>query len=58
MWLVRLTAQSKHLGESEFVYSIPGDSADDLLFNGEFKWKHIEAMLERGSVSKVEVDFK
>lgn len=59
MWLVKLTVRSPlsgRVGETEV--RVPGDDADDLLFNQDFKWKHLDAMLNRGTLLRVDIDFR
>lgn len=59
MWFIRLTARSPLSGRvTEDVVRIPGDRAVDLMENGEFRWKHLDAMLERGTLLKIEIDYK
>lgn len=59
MWFVRMTARSSLSGRvNESVIRIPGDRAEDLLNNGEFKWKHMDAMMQRGTLLKIEIDYK
>lgn len=59
MWFVRLTARSSLSGRvTEQVIRISGDRAEDLLQNGDYKWKHLDAMLDRGTLLKIEIDYK
>lgn len=59
MWWVRLTARSPLTGRvTEDVIRIPGDTAHDLLYNGEFKWKHMDDMLTRGTLLRIDIDYK
>lgn len=59
MWFVRLTAKSSLSGRvDEDVFSIPGDTAHELLYDGQYKWTHLDAMLERGTLLKIEIDYK
>lgn len=59
MWFVRMTARSPLSGRvTESIIRIPGDTSHELLYNGEFKWKHMDAMLERGTLLKIEIDYK
>lgn len=59
MWWVRLTARSPLSGRvTEDVIRIPGSRAHDLLYNGEYKWTHLEKMMERGTLLKIEIDYK
>lgn len=59
MWIVKLTARSSISGRvGETVVRIPGSRAHDLLYNEQFKWKHLDQMLKRGSLLRVDIDFK
>lgn len=58
-WIVRLTAREQLTGSvGEHIVRVEGDRAHDLLNGPEFKWKHLEKMMERGSLLKVEIDYR
>lgn len=57
-WLVTLTARQANTGEiREHMVRVPGDTAHDLLHGPDYKWKHLEKMLERGSLVRVAIDY-
>jgi hypothetical protein len=57
-WFVKLTARSNsgQIGE-EFV-RVDGDRVEDLLYNDSYKWKNLSKMLDRGTLIRVDIDFK
>jgi hypothetical protein len=59
MWIVKLTAKSGLTGKrSEHLVTIRSNSVEDLLTNDDFRWKVLERLMDKGTLLRVDVDFK
>jgi hypothetical protein len=59
MWLVKLTAKEGTTGKlSEHLVTIRSNRVEDLMTNDEFRWKILDRLMEKGTLVRVDVDFK
>lgn len=58
-WFVRMVSRDGISGERrEHVVRVPGDSALDFLDNDEYRWKVLERMMDKGSLIRVDIDYR
>jgi hypothetical protein len=58
MWIITLCGQD-HKGEQyEHSVRIFSNRFEDLLENPEFRWPMLESLMEKGSLGRVQIDFR